>query len=291
MVNKAASPGAHPGAAVNVIVPAHNEEAVVGRTLTALLDGAVPGEFDVLVVCNGCTDRTADLVRAEFPCARVLELSQASKTAAINAGLRATAGAEILLLDADVELTAAAARALVAALRSQDADAAIGCMDIDDASSSPVVRGFYRIWKEHPYLSRGKFAAAVAISRAATDRIGELPAIVADDSYLWRSIPEKRTVVVDSVRFRVRVPRTLGALVRVRSRIHRGNRQLDRLVERRAQEQVTPKLDFLRRVLARPSLWCAFGCFVMVGCVARARSRVTGPVWERDSGSRQSATA
>ena len=106
---------------MNVIVPAHNEEAVVGRTLTALLDGAVPGEFDVLVVCNGCTDRTADRVRAEFPCARVLELSQASKTEAINAGLRATAGAEILLLDADVELTAAAARALVAALRSQDA--------------------------------------------------------------------------------------------------------------------------------------------------------------------------
>jgi glycosyltransferase involved in cell wall biosynthesis len=290
-VNRAVTSGARASRAVDVIVPAHNEEAVIGRTLAALLDGALPGEFDVLVVCNGCADRTADRVRSEFPEARVLELSQASKTAAINAGLRATGAAEVLLLDADVELPAASARALIAALRSQDGDAAIGCMDIDDSSSSPVVRGFYRIWKEHPYLSRGKFAAAIAMSREVVDRIGELPAIVADDSYLWRTIPEDRTVVVDSVRFRVRVPRTLGSLVRVRSRIHRGNRQLDRLVERRDQEQAAPKLDFLRRVLAKPSLWYAFGCFVMVGCVARARSRLAGPVWERDTDSRQNATA
>ena len=235
----------------DVIVPAHNEEAVIGRTLRALLESAAPGEFEVLVVCNGCTDRTAALVRSEFPSVRVLERSEASKTAAINAGLRETSGPRVLLLDADIELSTDAARALVAALDKPGTDAAIGCMDIDDSASSAWVRAFYRIWKEHPYLARGKFAAAIALTREAVVRIGELPAIVADDSYLWRTIPAERTVVVDSVRFRVRVPRTLDALVRVRSRVHRGNRQLDQLVARREQELAAPKWDLLRRIAFR----------------------------------------
>ena len=70
-----------PREVTDVIVPAHNEEAVIGRTLRALLGSAAPGEFEVLVVCNGCTDRTAALVRSEFPSVRVLERSEASKTA------------------------------------------------------------------------------------------------------------------------------------------------------------------------------------------------------------------
>ena len=48
---------------ISVVIPAHDEEAVVGRCLAALLDGARPGELDVVVVCNGCTDATADIAR------------------------------------------------------------------------------------------------------------------------------------------------------------------------------------------------------------------------------------
>ena len=82
-------------------------------------------------------------------------------------------------------------------------------------------------------------------------------------------------------------PRSLDALVRVRSRVHRGNRQLDQLVARREQELAAPKWDLLRRIAARPSLWPSFACFLGVGFLARTRSRFTGPVWERDLGSRQ----
>ena len=42
----------HPTA---IIIPAHNEAAVIVRTLTALHQDAMPGEFSVTVVCNGCT--------------------------------------------------------------------------------------------------------------------------------------------------------------------------------------------------------------------------------------------
>ena len=48
---------------ISVIVPAHNEEAYLPRTLEALRHQNY-GWFEVIVVANGCTDRTAELARA-----------------------------------------------------------------------------------------------------------------------------------------------------------------------------------------------------------------------------------
>ena len=38
---------------INVIIPAHNEAAVIGRLLDGLLRAARPGEFHVVVVATG----------------------------------------------------------------------------------------------------------------------------------------------------------------------------------------------------------------------------------------------
>ena len=100
---------------LGVVIAAHNEEAVIGRCLRRLLAGAEPGEFDVVVVANGCTDRTAEVAR-DFPGVRVIELDQAGKAAALNAGDRASEVFPRLYLDADVLLGTADARALRAAL-------------------------------------------------------------------------------------------------------------------------------------------------------------------------------
>ena len=44
----------------SVIIPADNEEAVIARGLDALLDG-LDGDWEVVVVGNGCTDRTIEV--------------------------------------------------------------------------------------------------------------------------------------------------------------------------------------------------------------------------------------
>src|ERR687885_433267 len=46
-------------AAVSIVIPAHNEEAVIAANLRRLLAGSAPGEFDVIVVANACSDGTA----------------------------------------------------------------------------------------------------------------------------------------------------------------------------------------------------------------------------------------
>ena len=71
---------------ISVIIPAHNEEVVITRCLQALLEDAPIDAMEVFVVCNGCTDRTAELARAQGYPVQVIEIPEASKVAALNAG-------------------------------------------------------------------------------------------------------------------------------------------------------------------------------------------------------------
>src|SRR3954470_11754775 len=50
-------------AIISVVVPAHDEEQVITRCLRALTGGTAAEEVEVIVVCNGCSDRTADVAR------------------------------------------------------------------------------------------------------------------------------------------------------------------------------------------------------------------------------------
>jgi len=89
---------------LTVLVPAHNEEALIGRCIRSVLDSASSG-VDVLVVAHNCTDATAE--RAEAAGAHVLVMNDAEQTgkgcalscgfAAILAGPTCAA----LVIDAD----------------------------------------------------------------------------------------------------------------------------------------------------------------------------------------------
>jgi glycosyltransferase involved in cell wall biosynthesis len=267
---------------ISVIIPAHNEEAVIRRTLATLLQTADYGEFEVIVVCNGCSDRTAEIVAGEFASVRVLELEEASKTAAINAGFRRAQGRVVLLLDADIELETRSARALADAASRPGVEVAIGHMDVDVEGASLIVRAFYRIWMEHPYLRGGKFAAAIALSRDGLTRIGAIPAVTADDTYLRRLFPADRVAVVESVRFKVRAPRTLKALVSVRSRSYRGTRQLASFASV-PEKQKREAQGLLRRLFRKPALWPLLPVYAAITLAAKGLShRGGGTRWERD---------
>src|SRR5262245_55246396 len=131
---------------VSIVIPAHDEEAVIGRCLAALTAGAADGELDVVVVCNGCKDGTAAAARAAAPGARVLEIAAAGKPGALNAGDAAARGFPRLYVDADVVLDLASLRRLAAVLAAPGALAAAPVMDLDAAGASWPVRAFYDVW-------------------------------------------------------------------------------------------------------------------------------------------------
>lgn len=100
-----------------IIVPAHNEAAVIGQTLQGLLRQVGEGD-EVIVVCNGCSDDTAGVARRFEPRVTVLETDVPSKTNALNLGDRRARSFPRVYLDADVVLGDGALAEIVRVLES-----------------------------------------------------------------------------------------------------------------------------------------------------------------------------
>src|SRR5882757_4222615 len=86
---------------ISVIIPAHNEERYLRRTLDAVKSQDYDW-FEIIVVANGCTDATAEVARGL--CNRLITLSQKSLGVARNLGARLAKGELLLFLDADTIL-------------------------------------------------------------------------------------------------------------------------------------------------------------------------------------------
>lgn len=203
---------------VSVIIPAHNEARVVGRLLSGLLADAAPNEFEVWVVANGCTDDTAEIA-GRFADVKVLISSRADKHAAMRLADEHAEGFPRLYVDADVELGSRDVRALTAALDDP------GVLAVGPSRAMPTerlpwtVRWFYDVWDELPVVRAGLFGrGVVGLSREACERLWALPPLLGDDlaaSLLFE--PEQRRVVPEASVV-VHPPRTLGALLKIRTR-------------------------------------------------------------------------
>lgn len=87
---------------LTVIVPAYNEEVGIEATLRSLQDNDYPGELEIIVVDDGSTDRTAEIVRAqEGDGLRLLGKKNGGKPSALNAGIAAARGEIIIMMDGD----------------------------------------------------------------------------------------------------------------------------------------------------------------------------------------------
>jgi GT2 family glycosyltransferase len=84
----------------SVVVPCHNAAPYIATTLRAILaqDGVA---LDVVVVDDGSTDGSADLVSKQFPQVRVIRQANAGVAAARNAGLHAGRADWVAFCDAD----------------------------------------------------------------------------------------------------------------------------------------------------------------------------------------------
>ncbi|MFF4571360.1 glycosyltransferase [Streptomyces sp. NPDC001410] len=84
---------------VSVIVPAYNESAGIEAAVRSLLASDHPGE--IIVVDDGSTDGTADLVESLRLPVRVIRQQNAGKPAALNTGLAAATYDLVVMVDGD----------------------------------------------------------------------------------------------------------------------------------------------------------------------------------------------
>jgi glycosyltransferase involved in cell wall biosynthesis len=281
----------------SVVIPAHNEARVIGRSLDVLLAGFGPGELDVVVVCNGCTDATATVARSADHSVRVVELEQASKPAALRAGDVEAAVFPRLYVDADVAFPGSAARLVLARLRA-GAVAARPLIRYDTTGASAPVRSYYRARCRVPAVMSSLWGAgAYGLSAAGRSRFGDFPDVVADDLWVDRLFDRREVEIVGGAAVVVAVPRRTRDLVRTLRRTYRGKAEMASEPDaRRPQATASALRDLARLSTAGPRAALdavTYSAFAAGARLALAVVQVVGdPLavsrWERDDSSRAS---
>jgi len=253
-----------------VIIPAHNEESEIARCLAALDPAERPGELQVVVVCNGCSDGTSS-VAASFENVTVIDTPVASKTAALNLGDRAAHGYPRLYLDADIELPRSVVDDLVQRLAQTGLPAATVQFRLDLSAASRGVVRHYRARSRAPYPDHLVGRGLYCLSEEGRGRFAEFPPVIGDDLFVQSLFAPEECAVVDTFSAAVRPPSTIPQLVRVQSRVAAGNREHRELYPDSGQQG---SRGALVRAHLRPALWADLATFVGVVASARLLSRL-----------------
>lgn len=137
---------------VSVIVPAHDEEAVIERRLENLLALEYPADkLELVVASDASDDRTDELVEAvaaREPRVRLLACSRGGKVAAQNRAVRETAGEVVAFSDANATWAPDALRRLVASLADPDVAYVCGRLGLEaaDGSSQEGLYWRFELW-------------------------------------------------------------------------------------------------------------------------------------------------
>ena len=88
----------------SIVIPAYNEENYIRPTLHSIQQQSFQ-DFETIVVANGCTDKTEEIVKKRVDeKLRLLSLPKANVSVARNAGALNAQGKVLLFLDADTQL-------------------------------------------------------------------------------------------------------------------------------------------------------------------------------------------
>ena len=277
---------------LSVVIPAHQEQNVIGRCLDALSAQLPAGEAEVVVVANGCTDRTAEIARSHRSRPQVLELPVGSKSAALNAGEAAVSAFPRIYLDADIVLGPGAVDALVHVLSGQ-VHAAAPAPRFETAGRPHAVRSYYRTWQRLPFLSEEPIGNGVfALSEAGRARFGEFPPLIADDLFVLRHFARHERRAVRDVHFVVEAPRRLHDLLAVRTRAYLGPAELAAWQDGRlAGEAGSSRAGALWGSVHSLRDALDAGAYASISLVASVRARrkwrrKDTSTWDRDSSTR-----
>jgi glycosyltransferase involved in cell wall biosynthesis len=128
---------------ISFIVPAHNEESCLGRTLQAINDSAcVAGQpYEIIVVDDASTDATVEIARQHN--ATVVPVNHRQIAATRNSGAQAAQGERLFFVDADTTINP---RVVASALRYMDKGAVGGGAPARFEGSVPLYARLLLLW-------------------------------------------------------------------------------------------------------------------------------------------------
>jgi len=279
---------------ISIIIPAHDERSVIARTLKAMTDGAKAGELEVIVVCNGCTDDTADVARSFGQSVRVIETQYASKPHALNLGDETASTFPRIYVDADVVVTIDTIRALAKRLTCGDVLAVAPTPRINLTGCSWMVRAVFDIRSRLPSAREGIGGSGVyALSEAGRRRFREFPLLTADDGYVRVQFSSTERETMASISSTVFAPRTFNDLIATKTRAHYGSLELANLFPDLWENKGDGNSPALVSLFKHPWLWHKLFIYCLATIIAKRRARMCLRArtfaWQRDETSRVAA--
>ena len=274
-----------------IIIPAHNEAAVIDETLRCLLNGLMPGDVSVIVVANGCTDDTAARARAVADWITVLDLAQPGKTGAIRAAEAQLGPGPRIYLDADVAMPGQSALAVFDRLLS-GAGGARPPSATDLSGASWLVCSFHRargrlLNVQQEFSGGGSYG----LSWETRQSFGAFPDLLGDDLFAARIIAKGKAEIIDAPAVVVHAPRDSRSLTRVLVRNVRGNREVGRLLPDTAPLTTKQTVVSLVRSIRGPRSLVDAMVYAGLVTAGRVLANRSGGGWERDESSRQRAAS
>ncbi len=284
---------------VSVVIPAHNEEAVLPATLRALVEQNFEGVIDIVVVANGCDDDTVQAARAfEVAAAQrghrltVVDLEEPGKPAALNAGDEAKRFGPTIYLDADVVLSSNAVSRMYEALGGSAAVPLVSPQLRLAPACSLVTRAYGRVWSRLPYIEQGaRGIGCYGVSAEGRRRWGSYPTLIADDRFARLHFTADERGVVDDATYLWPLPEGLRELVRVRTRWLLGTDELRRARPDLFQNDDPRYAGLFRFIITNPRLWPDAAVFIGVYGAAYIRMRLKrrrgDRTWDRATRARE----
>ncbi|MET0828491.1 MAG: glycosyltransferase [Microbacterium sp.] len=277
----------------SIVIAAHNEENVIGRSLDALLDQADSSQLQVVVSANGCTDRTAAV--ATRAGVIVIDRPEPGKAAALNAGDQAASGFPRIYLDADILVPSGGLAAVLDRFAHSPSPLAVVPRRRLNLAGRPwPVRGYFAISERLPAFRNGLFGRGmIALSEQGRARFDAFPVMIADDLFIDSLFSDAEKAEASGVEVVVEVPFTTRDLIRRLVRVRRGNTEMRAasaagLID--VHVRPTDRWAWLRDVvLPNPRLAAAaipyVSITVIAGVLAR-RQAEAGSSWGRDESTR-----
>lgn len=97
------SANTHRRPSVSAVIPAYNAADTIERALSSVYAQTYENIIEVIVVDDGSSDETADVVRSDYPDVMLIQQANAGPASSRNTGLARASGDYVAFLDADDE--------------------------------------------------------------------------------------------------------------------------------------------------------------------------------------------
>jgi glycosyltransferase involved in cell wall biosynthesis len=214
----------------SIVIPAHNEEHRMQALLTTLAEIQENAEYAIFMVCNGCTDRTAELA-SEYRGITVVEINDVGKHFALNEGDRLADDIfPRLYCDADVAIDVKSIERIIATLTTDQSIAAGPTVRFDLTNCTRGVVNYYRAmdspivsrWSDEHLAGRGLYGA----SRKARRHFREFPPAFSDDGYFDAQFDVSEKRILKDATITLSTPKTFRELIATEVRVVTGSKEV-----------------------------------------------------------------